>query len=124
MDRLLTGIKFFSEDTSLQEQPLEVNDRVFHLDSRNVAIRIVLSIAAAIVLGVGVRLAYTAYRTEKILQVCISGGSCPYNETGFQLGSMLSATRGQLYIGLGLAALGLVALVYFVLLVGISSRTI
>jgi cell division protein FtsX len=119
----LLSIKYSLEEAQQQERSLKLDNRVFQLDSRSVAVRAILSIAAALVLGIGVRLAYEAYRTEKIIEACIGGASCPYNVTGFQLGSMLSSTKGQLYIGLGLAVLGLIGLIYFILLASLTTKS-
>ena len=93
------------------------------MSSRSIIARTFLSIVAVVALAVGVRLAYTAYETEKVLQICINNGPCPYNVTGFQLQSMLSTVHGQSYIGIGLAVIGILGLAYFVLVIGLTTKT-
>jgi hypothetical protein len=80
--------------------------------------RISLGLLGAVCLAIGSRVAYDSYRTEKILEICISGGSCPLNLNSLSLLSAYSSTRGQLLLGASLAVLGVVALMYSFLFMG------
>ena len=80
--------------------------------------RVSLGILGAVCLAIGSRVAYTSYLSEKILQECLAGGSCSVNLNGLSLQSAYSSARGDLILGVGLAVLGVLVLMYSFLFAG------
>jgi hypothetical protein len=82
------------------------------------AARALVAGLGAITLAIGARVAYTSYLSQKVLGQCIAGGSCSLNLSGIDLLSAYSSARGQLFLGVGLVAFGIIAMVYSFLFVG------
>ena len=82
------------------------------------AARILIAILGAISLAIGARTAYTSYQTENILQQCISGGPCSLNINSLTLQSVYQTTRGEVILGVALAVLGILVMMYAFLFAG------
>lgn len=80
--------------------------------------RISITLLGAVSLAIGVRIAYTSYLSEKILQKCISGGYCPSNINTLALQSAYETARGEIVIGAALAVIGVLMMTYSILFAG------
>jgi len=80
--------------------------------------RVLLAILGAISLAIGVRFGYTSYISEKALQRCINGGPCSSNLNGLALQSAYQTARGEVLVGIALAILGIVVMMYSFLFAG------
>lgn len=80
--------------------------------------RALLALLGAISLAIGVRIAYTSYLSEKILERCISGESCPSNINTLTLQSAYQTARGEVVLGAALAVIGVLLMMYSILFAG------
>jgi uncharacterized protein YneF (UPF0154 family) len=80
--------------------------------------RVLLALLGAVSLAIGVRFGYTSYLSEKVLERCIAGGPCPLNINTLTLQSTYETTRGEVFLGVALAVLGVLVMMYSFLFAG------
>jgi len=80
--------------------------------------RVLLAVLGAISLAIGVRFGYSSYLSEQTLNRCLNAGPCTLNINGLTLQSAYQTARGDVLIGIALAVLGGLVMMYSFLFAG------
>ncbi len=83
--------------------------------------RVLLAILGTVSLAIGVRIGYTSYSSEKILAKCIAGANCPLSLNSLALQSAYETARGEVVLGVALAVMGVLVMMYSFLFAGRST---